>query len=135
MGHVNWLTVGNAYDPSRNEIVHAQFNVAYGFARALADGKVDLRTYTRPKTCQSPHRCATSITTIVDDPKLNPTAIEPVRIELRLKDGHVIDRRTDIVKGSPQAPMTDAERLSNVSTVWSWLRGPRAAKPIVSPNR
>ena len=112
MGHVNWLTVGNAYDPSRNEIVHAQFNVAYGFARALADGKVDLRTYTRPNITEARIAALTSITTIVDDPKLDPTAIEPVRIELRLKDGHVIDRRTDIVKGSPQAPMTDAERLS-----------------------
>ena len=112
MGHVNFLTVGNAYDPGRNEIVHAQFNVAYGFARALADGKVDLRTYTRPNITEARIAALTSITTIVDDPHIDPTAIEPVRITLRMKDGRVIERGTDIVKGSPQAPMTDAERLS-----------------------
>jgi 2-methylcitrate dehydratase PrpD len=86
--------------------------VAYGFARALSDGKVDLRTYTRPNITDARIGALTSITTIVDDPQIDPTAIEPVRIKLRLKDGHVIERGTDIVKGSPQAPMTDAERLS-----------------------
>lgn len=112
MGHVNWLTVGNAYDPSRNEIVHAQFNVAYGFARALADGKVDLRTYTRPNITEPRIAALTAITTIIDDERIDPTAIEPVRIKLRMKDGRDIERGTDIVKGSPQAPMTEAERLS-----------------------
>lgn len=112
MGHVNWLTVGNAYDPARNEIVHAQFNVAYGFARALADGRVDLRTYTRPNVTDARIGALTSITTIIDDPRIDPTAIEPVRIKLRLKDGRVIERGTEIVKGSPQAPMGEGERLS-----------------------
>lgn len=112
MGHVNWLTVGNAYDPGRDEIVHAQFNVAYGFARALADGKVDLRTYTRPNITEARIAALTAITTIVDDPAIDPTAIEPVRIALTMKDGRVIERGTDIVKGSPQAPMSAAERMA-----------------------
>src|SRR6185295_4800786 len=45
MGNVNWLTVGEPYDAARDSVVHAQFNAAYGFARALSDGKVDLRSY------------------------------------------------------------------------------------------
>lgn len=112
MGHVNWLTVGNAYEPQRDEIVHAQFNVAYGFARALADGKVDLRTYTRPNITEPRIAALTAVTTIVDDVAIDPTAIEPVRILLSLKDGRTIERGTDIVKGSPQAPMTAAERMA-----------------------
>src|SRR5687768_11524100 len=48
MGDVNWLTVGEPYDVSRDSVVHAQFNAAYGFARAIADGKVDLETYRKP---------------------------------------------------------------------------------------
>lgn len=112
MGHVNWLTVGNAYEPSRDEIVHAQFNVAYGFARAIADGKVDLRTYTRPNITEARIAALTAITSIVDDPTIDPTAIEPVRIKLTMKDGRVIERGTDIVKGSPQAPMSAADRMA-----------------------
>jgi len=112
MGHVNWLTVGNAYDPSRDEIVHAQFNVAYGFARSLADGKVDLRTYTRPGITEARIAALTKITTIVDDAGIDPTAIEPVRIKLTMKDGTILERGTDIVKGSPQAPMSASERMA-----------------------
>ena len=48
MGDVNWLTVGEPYDVSRDSVVHAQFNAAYSFARALADGRVDLETYQKP---------------------------------------------------------------------------------------
>src|SRR6185503_9483791 len=48
MGDVNWLTVGEPYEPARDSVVHAQFNAAYGFARAIADGKVDLKTYQKP---------------------------------------------------------------------------------------
>ena len=48
MGNVNWLTVGAPYDRARNDVVHAQFNTAYSFARAFADGKVDLRSYRKP---------------------------------------------------------------------------------------
>ena len=47
--NVNWLTVGEPYDVKRDSVVHAQFNAAYSFARALADGRVDLRSYQRPQ--------------------------------------------------------------------------------------
>jgi len=112
MGHVNWLTVGDAYDPGRNEIVHAQFNAAYGFARSIADGKVDLRTYTRPNITEARIAALTALTTVVDDPAIDPTAIEPVRIKLTLKDGRTVEAKTDTVKGSPQDPMNDAERMA-----------------------
>jgi 2-methylcitrate dehydratase PrpD len=112
MGHVNWLTVGTPYDPRRNEIVHAQFNVAYGLARALVDGRVDLRSYTRPNITEERIVALTSVTTVVDDPGIDPTAIEPVRIALTLRDGRVVERGADIVKGSPQAPMSHAERMA-----------------------
>lgn len=112
MGHVNWLTVGDVYDPGRNEIVHAQFNAAYGFARSLADGKVDLRTYTRPNITEARIAALTALTTVVDDPAIDPTAIEPVRIKLTLKDGRTVEAKADTVKGSPQDPMNDTERMT-----------------------
>src|SRR3972149_2939081 len=49
MGNVNWPPVGEPYDVRRDSVVHAQFNAAYSFARALADGRVDLRSYQRPQ--------------------------------------------------------------------------------------
>ena len=58
MGDVNWLTVGEPYDPARDSVVHAQFNAAYSFARALADGRVDLETYQKPAIRRSAHRRA-----------------------------------------------------------------------------
>jgi len=112
MGRVNWLTVGTPYDPGRRDVVHAQFNAAYGFARALADGKVDLAAYTVPKLDERYIAELTAITRVIDDPAIEPTALEPARVKLTLKDGSVVERREDTVKGSPQAPMTEAERMA-----------------------
>jgi len=80
MGNVNWLTVGAPYDPARNDIVHAQFNTAYSFARAFADGKVDLRSYQKPAITESRITAISNITKVVDDPAINATAIEPARV-------------------------------------------------------
>ncbi len=112
MGRVNWLTVGTPYDPMRADVVHAQFNAAYGFARALADGKVDLAAYTVPRLTDERIAAMTAITRVIDDPAIEATALEPTRVKLTLLDGRVIERREDIVKGSPQAPMTEAERMA-----------------------
>lgn len=112
IGHVNWLTVGAAYDPDRDDIVHAQFNIAYGFARALADGKVDLRAYTRPAISAARIGALTAITRVVDDPAIGASAIEPAWVKLRLKDGGTLEVRADRIKGSPQDPLSEAERLA-----------------------
>ncbi len=114
MGNVNWITVGAPYDPSRNDVVHAQFNTAYSFARAFADGKVDLRSYQKPAITDSRITNISNITKVVDDPSINPTAIEPARVKLTLKDGKVVELKRDTIKGSPQDPMNDAEMRAKV---------------------
>ena len=114
MGNVNWLTVGAPYDPARNEVVHAQFNTAYSFARALSDGKVDLHSYRKPAITDSGIAALTAITQVVDDPAIAPTAIEPARVKLTLKSGKVIELKRDTIKGSPQDPMSDAEMRAKV---------------------
>jgi 2-methylcitrate dehydratase PrpD len=114
MGNVNWLTVGAPYDPARNDIVHAQFNTAYSFARALADGRVDLHSYRKPAITDSGIAALTAITKVVDDPAIAATAIEPARVKLTLKSGKVIERRRDTIKGSPQDPMNDGEMRAKV---------------------
>lgn len=114
MGNVNWLTVGAPYEPARNEVVHAQFNTSYSFARALNDGKVDLHSYRKPAITDSTIAALAAITKVVDDPAINPTAIEPARVKLTLKSGKVIELKRDTIKGSPQDPMNDAEMRSKV---------------------
>ena len=110
MGHVNWLTVGAPYDSQRDDVVHAQFNAAYGFARALTDGRVDLRSYTRPGITAPDIAALTARIRIIDDPAIPATAIEPARVRVTLRSGRVIETRSDIIKGGPRNPLTEAER-------------------------
>jgi 2-methylcitrate dehydratase PrpD len=109
LGHTNWLTVGEPYDVPRDSVVHAQFNIAYSFARALSDGHVDLRTYQKPAITDTAIASLASKVKVVSDSAIDATAIEPARIKVRLKDGRVIERSTDTIKGSPQAPMSEQE--------------------------
>ena len=127
MGNVNWLTVGAPYDPARNDVVHAQFNTAYSFARAFADGKVDLHSYRKPAITDSGIAALTSITRVVDDPAIDPTAIEPARVKLTLKSGKVIELKRDTIKGSPQDPMNDAEMRGKVRSCLEFGLGASAA--------
>ena len=109
MGNVNWLTVGEPYDAARDSIVHAQFNAAYSFARALADGKVDLYSYGKPAISDPAIVALTRITKVLSDPSIDPTAIEPARVRVTLKDGRTLEAASDRIKGSPQQPMSTDE--------------------------
>ena len=114
MGHVNWLTVGDPYDPARNDVVHAQFNASYSFARALADGYVDLRTYRKPAITDDRIAALTRVTRVIDDPTIEATAIEPARVKVTLASGRVLEASSDTIKGSPQDPMTKTEALEKL---------------------
>ena len=127
MGNVNWITVGAPYDPSRNDVVHAQFNTAYSFARALTDGKVDLHSYRKPAITDSGIAALTAITQVLDDPTIDPTAIEPARVKLTLKNGQIFDLKRETIKGSPQDPMTDTEMRSKVRGCLEFGLGATAA--------
>ena len=127
MGNVNWLTVGAPYEPARNEVVHAQFNSSYSFARAFADGKVDLHSYRKPAITDSSIAAIAAMTKVVYDPANNPTAIEPARDKLTLKSGKIIELKRETVKGSPQDPMTDAEMRGKVRGCLEFGLGASAA--------
>ena len=109
LGHTNWLTVGEPYDVRRDSVVHAQFNIAYSLARALSDGRVDLRTYQKPAITDAAIALLAAKVKVVSDTAIDAAAIEPARVKISLTDGRVIERSTDTIKGSPQAPMSDQE--------------------------
>src|SRR4051812_3097116 len=112
MGNVNWLTVGEPYDVRRDSVVHAQFNAAYTFARALYDGRVDLKTFQKPAISDPAIVALAGKVRAVDDPAIDPTAIEPARVTVTLNDGRVVEVKSDTVKGSPQEPMSEDELLA-----------------------
>lgn len=112
MGHVNWLTVGEPYDVTRDSVVHAQFNAAYSFARALADGRVDLRSYQTPAITESRVTALAARVKVLDDPVIEPTAIEPARVKIQLKDGRTMELAANTMKGSPAEPMNEQEMLA-----------------------
>jgi 2-methylcitrate dehydratase PrpD len=112
MGNVNWLTVGEPYDVRRDSVVHAQFNAAYTFARALTDARVDLRSFQQAAISDPAVVALAGKVSAVDDPAIDPTAIEPARVTVTLNDGRVVEVKSDTVKGSPQEPMSEDELLA-----------------------
>jgi len=109
MGHVNWLTVGQPFDAELESVVHAQFNAAYGFASALVNGRVDLRTYDKTSIADPRVVALARVVRVIDDPAIDPGAIEPARIRLIPRNGDAIEVASTTIQGSPEEPMSDAE--------------------------
>ena len=114
LGHTNWLTVGEPYDARRDSVVHAQFNAAYSFARALTDGAVGLASYQKPAITDPVVTALAARIAVVPGPDIAPSAIEPAQVVVRLKDGGVAEVARATIKGSPQEPMTEEELLAKV---------------------
>jgi 2-methylcitrate dehydratase PrpD len=127
LGHTNWLTVGEPYDAKRDSVVHAQFNISYSFARALNDGRVDLRSYQKPYITDPAIAAFASRVTVVSDPAIEPTAIEPARIRITFKDGRVREVAADTIKGSPEEPMSQAELSAKFANCLEFGLGAPAA--------
>ncbi|HEV2007735.1 MAG TPA: hypothetical protein VGQ88_03330, partial [Burkholderiales bacterium] len=51
---------------------------------------------------------------VVDDPQIDPNAIEPTRVKVTLRNGRVIGVASDTIKGSPQEPMSEDELLAKL---------------------
>ena len=112
LGRTNWLIVGQQpYQAERDSVVHAQFNAAYCFARAVVDGKVDLKSFHRPQITDPEVAGLASRVRILEDATYPPTAMEPARIKVKLKDGGSITKDRDVMKGSPGDPMSEAEAV------------------------
>ena len=112
MGNVNWLTVGEPYDVRRDSVVHAQFNVAYSFARALTDARIDLHSFQKPAISAPAVVALAGKVRAVDDPAIDATAIEPARVTVTLNDGSIVEVRSDTIKGSPAEPMSEDELMA-----------------------
>lgn len=116
LSKVNVEAVGQPYDPVRISPIHAQFNAAYSFARALTDGRVTVQSYELPyiadsEVCELARRVITRT-----DARIAENLLEPARIRIRLKDGRRIEVHRATVKGSPKDPMSKREVLEKFRT-------------------
>lgn len=127
MGLVNVQTVGGAYDPARRSVVHAQFNAAYGFARALIDGSAGLAAFRLPGIADADVAALAQRTSVLSDDTIPPNAIEPARIRLVLRDGRVVEAASDLMKGSPHKPMSPREFTAKFDDCLALGRGASAA--------
>ena len=114
MGEANWKLVGKPYDPSLESVVHAQFNAAYSFARALADGRVGPASYERPAITEPAVVALASRVRVVNDPGIDADAMEPVKAVIALGDGRSVTHEGSTIKGSAQEPMSEREVLEKL---------------------
>ena len=114
MSEANWKLVGKPYDPSLDSVVHAQFNAAYSFARALSDGRVEPGSYERPAITEPAVVALASRVRVVNDPAIDANAIEPVKLVIALRGGRSITRESSTIKGSAQDPMSEREVLDKL---------------------
>jgi 2-methylcitrate dehydratase PrpD len=125
---VNFRTVGVPYDAKRDSVVHAQFNAAYCFARALHDGTVDLRTFQRPQITDAAVAATTSRTRVMLDEAMDPTAMGPVRVRLDLQSGETLTLESATLLGGPDSPLTEDRLLEKFRSCLSFgLDAPRDA--------
>lgn len=108
---LNFITVGEKYDVSRNSVVHAQFNAAYSFARALADGRVDLRSYEHPHITEARIATLAQRIDVRPDETVDERAIEPARVRIRLTNGGEKFAESMTMPGSPDRPMSESDFL------------------------
>ncbi len=113
MSRVNGQIVGRPFGPetASNPVVHAQFNAAYNFARALVDGVIGLPSFSTEKVMAEDVAWARCIT-VGEAPDIAADAVAPARVHVRLRSGEVVAKSQDVMKGSPEYPMTTAEVMA-----------------------
>lgn len=82
---------------------HATFSLYYSVASALAHGTVDLDSFTATAIAdESTARVNERIEVHVDE---SVSTLLPIRIQVELADGRVVERRVDALKGTPERPV------------------------------
>ncbi|HEY0124297.1 MAG TPA: MmgE/PrpD family protein [Rhizobium sp.] len=120
LGEVNGKIVGASFDRAHpTPVVHAQFNAAYAFAAALADGEVTIRSFTPDRIRADDVAYAATIETR-STPDYEETAIAPCRVTMTTHDGRTVSAEKLTMKGAPDEPMTHAEVLAKFASCLEW---------------
>ena len=104
--------VGGPYRPGNSPQVSAQFNTAYNVAAAICRRRLGLREFDADMVLDPNIRAfAERVETSRSD---DPYCFGPQDVTLTLRDGKVLQRRVEIMKGHPHNPMSTDERLAKV---------------------
>lgn len=112
VSRLNLQAIGGPYKPNGTSVVHAQFNAAFSFARALLDGHFDLRSFGAEKLTEPVLIQLAARVRVTEDPEVATDAIEPVRVEIGLQAGRKVSYTKTTLKGSPHEPLSESEILS-----------------------
>ncbi len=113
--------------PSPN---YARLCCAYVVAKVLQRGKLDPSHYrgaelTDPET----HRLAKLVTVLGND-NPDPNALAPQAVQIRLKDGRVLDWSCEVMLANPARPLSREAHLAKFRRCWDF-----AAEPLPEDKR
>ncbi len=117
---VNFRTVGQPYEANRDSVVHAQFNASYCFARALHDGTVDLRTFQKPQITDPVIAAFTRRIEVLLDADMDPIAMGPARVKLKLRSGETLAVGSSTLLGGPDSPLSEGRLLQKFRSCLSF---------------
>lgn len=132
---VNFRTVGTPYDAKRDSVVHAQFNAAYCFARALHDGKVDLRTFQRPQIADPAIAAIAGRIQVLMDSAMDPIAMGPVRVTVKLRSGEAQTLESAVLLGGPDSPLPEETLIDKFRSCLSVGLGTESGEADALANR
>jgi len=110
-------------------MLDAQFSIQYALAVAATSGRATLDQYATLRHHEPAVRALMAKVTVLADRSIVPGQYPP--LEVRLKDGRVVERFIPFAKGAPELPLTDAELAAKVeSLVVPALGAPRCREIV-----
>jgi 2-methylcitrate dehydratase PrpD len=98
---------GKPFKIGSNPQVDAQFSIPYTVATAILKKDISLRDFEDSIVTRSPALgLVEKIKVVVDENISEARAFVPVTINIAMKDGRIISRKTTTLKGSPESPMS-----------------------------
>ncbi|NLT15360.1 MAG: MmgE/PrpD family protein [Clostridiales bacterium] len=95
--------------------VDSQFSLVWGCATAIAKKRVTLSSYTETAIREKDVLDVAAKVSVEYDPKFDTGGLEPVYVEIRMKDGRVYKKLMETATGSPEKPATFEEVVSKFS--------------------
>lgn len=116
------MNLGNMLD--------AQFSIQYALAVAATSGRATLEQYETLRHGEPEVRAVMARVTVLADRTIVPGQYPP--LEVRLKDGRVVERFIPFAKGAPENPLTDAELAAKVESLIVPALGAARCRDIVA---
>ncbi len=92
--------------------VDSQFSLIWGCATAIVKKRVTLSSYTETAIKEQTVLDVAAKVSVEHDPKFDTGGLEPVHVEIKMKDGKVYKKLMETATGSPEKPITFDEVVS-----------------------